>query len=85
MEHIYDVIVIGAGISGIAASSILSKADCHHIILESRDRIGGRIYTKKFDGVTIDIGASFVHSPLHNNLIKKIIDDFHWKTQTADY
>lgn len=85
MEHIYDVIVIGAGISGIGASSILSKAKCDHIILESRDRIGGRIYSKKLDGATIDIGASFVHNPLHNNLIKKVMDDFHWKSKSADF
>jgi len=46
MEHIYDAIVIGAGISGIGASFTLSKAHCNHIILESRDRIGGRIFSK---------------------------------------
>jgi phytoene dehydrogenase-like protein len=85
MEHIYDVIVIGAGISGIGASSTLSKAGRDYIILESRDRIGGRIYSKKLDGVNIDIGASFVHSPLNDNLITKVIEDIGWKTKSAEF
>jgi phytoene dehydrogenase-like protein len=85
MEHIYDVIVIGAGISGIGASSILTKAGRDYIILESRDRIGGRIYSKKLDGVNIDIGASFVHNPLNDNLITKVIEEIGWKTKSAEF
>lgn len=33
------------------------------MILESRDRIGGRIASFEFDGVSVEIGASFVHRP----------------------
>ena len=43
MEKIYDVIIIGAGASGIGASMSLTKKGIEHIILEARDRIGGRI------------------------------------------
>lgn len=85
MQPIYDVIIIGAGISGIGASSVLSKHNCPHIILESRDRIGGRIHSKHFDGITIDTGASFVHQPHHNNQIKKIMDKLAWKSHSAQY
>ena len=45
MEKIYDVIIIGAGISGIGASINLNKQGIEHLILEARDRIGGRIHT----------------------------------------
>jgi monoamine oxidase len=50
MNKTIPVIVIGAGISGIAASSLLSKNGIKHIILESRDRIGGRILAADFNG-----------------------------------
>ena len=39
----YDVIIIGAGIAGIGASMVLTKKNIPHLILEGRDRIGGRI------------------------------------------
>jgi monoamine oxidase len=42
-DNTYDVIVIGAGISGISASKILSAKQINHLILESRNRVGGRI------------------------------------------
>jgi monoamine oxidase len=50
MRKLTPVIVIGAGISGIAASSVLCKNGIKHIILESRDRIGGRILSTTFNG-----------------------------------
>ena len=39
----YDVIIIGAGMSGIGASMVLTQKNIPHLILEGRDRIGGRI------------------------------------------
>lgn len=45
---IVDVVVIGSGISGLAASWQLSKSGINHIIVESRNRIGGRITSKTF-------------------------------------
>lgn len=63
MQQTHDVIIIGAGISGIGASRVLKSNGIPHIILESRDRYGGRIYPEKFAGVTVDIGATFIHSP----------------------
>ena len=47
-SNTYDVIVIGAGISGIASSKILSANKINHLILESRDRVGGRIFSSEF-------------------------------------
>jgi ribulose 1,5-bisphosphate synthetase/thiazole synthase len=43
----YDVIVIGAGASGLAAASTLIDNGKNVIVLEARDRIGGRVYTDK--------------------------------------
>lgn len=75
MNKIYDAIIIGAGISGIGASLSLSKQGIEHIILEARDRIGGRILAKELDGVPVHLGASFVHSPHKNNKIAKIMEE----------
>lgn len=75
MEADWEVIILGAGMAGIGASSLLTKQKVPHLMLESRDRVGGRIFSSQFDGVTIEEGASFVHSPhfeghLINNFIK---------------
>lgn len=58
-----DVIVIGAGAAGLMAARTLAKAGKNVIILEARDRIGGRIWPledKEF-GYQAQAGAEFVH------------------------
>jgi len=50
MEKVHDVLIIGAGMSGLAASYTLTQKGIAHIIVEGRDRIGGRIFADKFDG-----------------------------------
>jgi monoamine oxidase len=60
MEHDADVIIIGAGAAGLAAARELSAAQRKVIVLEARDRIGGRINTH-FDQWPIELGAEFVH------------------------
>lgn len=80
MEQIQEVIIIGAGISGIGASKTLTEAGIPHIILESRDRYGGRIYLDRFAGVTVDIGATFIHSPGSGNQIYQFVKSSNMKT-----
>jgi monoamine oxidase len=60
MQAESDVIVIGAGAAGLAAARELSIAGLDVIILEARNRIGGRINTH-FDSLPIELGAEFVH------------------------
>lgn len=86
MEKIYDVIIIGAGISGIGASMHLAKEGIEHLILEGRDRIGGRIHTEQYEGMPIHLGASFVHSPhKQENKIAEMVKKLHWKTIPANF
>ena len=58
-----EVIVIGAGIAGLAAANELAKAGVKTIVIEARDRVGGRIYTIHDEKAhtPIELGAEFVH------------------------
>jgi len=63
-----DIIVIGAGIAGLAAASKLSLSGYNVTVLEARDRIGGRIHTVDFNGFKMDAGASWIHGTDGNPL-----------------
>ena len=58
-----DVLIIGAGAAGLAAAQDLSAAGLKVIVLEARDRIGGRIYSHHDPSVPVplELGAEFVH------------------------
>ena len=58
-----DVLIVGAGIAGLAAAAELTASGRRVIVLEARDRIGGRILTLHRDGTgsPIELGAEFVH------------------------
>jgi len=58
-----DVIVIGAGAAGLAAAVDLRRAGLSVLILEARDRIGGRIFTQRDPALQLPIalGAEFIH------------------------
>lgn len=58
-----DVIVIGGGISGLAAAYKLSMQGLRVLLLEARDRLGGRIHTSKSPhyGTCAELGAEFIH------------------------
>ena len=58
-----DVVIIGAGASGLAAARALSASDLRIIVVEARDRLGGRIHTLREPGwpLPVELGAEFVH------------------------
>lgn len=58
-----DVIIVGAGVAGLAALRDLDRAGKRVLCLEARDRIGGRIYTVRDERspIPIELGAEFVH------------------------
>lgn len=55
-----DVIVVGAGFAGLSAARELTKRGYQVLVLEGRDRVGGRSYTATVAGVPVDLGATFV-------------------------
>ncbi|ROP72672.1 NAD(P)/FAD-dependent oxidoreductase [Curtobacterium sp. PhB115] len=56
-----DVIVVGAGVAGLAAARALALGGQRVVVLEARDRIGGRTWTDTSLGVPVDLGASWIH------------------------
>lgn len=67
MDH-YDVIVIGAGLAGLQAATDLTSAGKKVIVLEARDRVGGRSMAGEISGQTIDHGGQWV-GPGHHRLL----------------
>ena len=59
MEHV-DTIVVGAGVSGLSAARLLADAGQRVLVLEARDRVGGRVHTDR-TGAATDLGASWIH------------------------
>jgi monoamine oxidase len=57
----YDTIVVGAGVSGLTAARLLAGSGQRVLVLEARDRIGGRTWTDRSDGLVTDLGASWIH------------------------
>jgi monoamine oxidase len=56
-----DAIIIGAGLSGLAAGLKLKAAGKKFMILEARDRVGGRVFTKALpNGGYVDLGAAWI-------------------------
>lgn len=89
MKSAYDVVVIGAGAAGLAAAARLAEAGRSVLVLEARDRVGGRIDTRHEPGLNapVELGAEFVHgrAPLIHKWAKRggrsVIEtsDEHWR------
>src|SRR6187399_1820202 len=70
-----DILIVGAGASGLAAAYELSLVKKKVIVLEARNRIGGRVHSikdERFAGI-VETGAEFIHGklPVTFNLLKK--------------
>ncbi|MFS0866349.1 flavin monoamine oxidase family protein [Microbacterium sp. 179-B 1A2 NHS] len=65
----FHTAVVGAGISGLAAARLLAGQGHRVVVLEARDRVGGRVHTDRSDGRVTDLGASWIHgidgNPVH--------------------
>ncbi|MDY6996580.1 MAG: flavin monoamine oxidase family protein [Actinomycetota bacterium] len=55
-----DVVVVGAGFAGLSAARELTRLGHEVVVLEGRDRVGGRSYTATLAGAPVDLGATFV-------------------------
>jgi monoamine oxidase len=55
-----DVIIVGAGFAGLAAAKALRAAGVEPLVIEARDRVGGRTCPGSIAGLTIDLGGMWV-------------------------
>ena len=66
-----DVAIIGAGAAGLGAANALSNSGLSVIVLEARDRLGGRAHTiMASPEVTFDVGCGWLHSADQNSFVK---------------
>jgi polyamine oxidase len=57
------VVVVGAGIAGLTVANALTQAGIDCVVLEARDRIGGRLHTADLGGSPVELGGSWIHTP----------------------
>lgn len=90
----FDVVVVGAGAAGLAAASELLGAGRSVLVLEARERVGGRIWTLREPGLAgpVELGAEFIHghAPITRALLAKVgatavdASGSHWSLQAGE-
>ncbi|XP_035250045.1 amine oxidase [flavin-containing]-like [Anguilla anguilla] len=69
-ENKYDVIVIGGGISGLSAAKLLVESGLSPVVLEARDRVGGRTFTvRNKETQWVDLGGAYI-GPTQNRILR---------------
>jgi len=73
-----DAIIVGAGMAGLAAARTLRRSGKKVVVLEARDRVGGRVKAGKLAGHTIDLGGMWV-GPSQTRLLD-LLREYHIAT-----
>ncbi|KAJ3543614.1 hypothetical protein NM208_g3486 [Fusarium decemcellulare] len=60
-DKVHDVVIIGAGYTGLIAARDLGTAGHDVLLLEARDRVGGRTWTSSIEGYNFEMGGTWVH------------------------
>ncbi len=69
------VVVVGAGFAGLAAADALVRAGIEAVVLEARDRVGGRVWSRELsNGAVVELGAEFVLAG--NDTIRTYVERF---------
>jgi monoamine oxidase len=78
MEN-FDTIVVGAGVAGLTAARLLTQSGQRVVVLEARDRVGGRVWTERTNGHVTDLGASWIHG-ITDSPVAAAADSFGMRT-----
>ena len=78
MKQNYDIIIVGAGMAGLACAQKCSESNQDFLLIEKSDRIGGRVGSLKNDGFIFDIGFQVYNTAYEvtNKLLRNNLDDF---------
>jgi monoamine oxidase len=79
-----DALVIGAGLAGLACAQRLMAAGQRVVVLEARQRIGGRIWTEHRQGCAMDLGASWLHGVANNPIHRLVTQELRLPVITTD-
>ncbi|MEM9409729.1 MAG: FAD-dependent oxidoreductase, partial [Planctomycetota bacterium] len=80
----HQTIIVGAGCAGLSAAKTLRDAGHDVLVLEARNRIGGRVFTNRDWGVPLDLGAGWIQG-IRGNPIHKIAKRLKLPLVKSDY
>ncbi|MGD2007364.1 MAG: FAD-dependent oxidoreductase, partial [Cellvibrionales bacterium] len=74
MDEIFQVAVLGAGLAGLVAARELSAAGFRVVLLEARDRVGGRTFSRSLPNcdMMVDLGAEWVAPRFHTAMVTEL-------------
>ncbi len=78
------VVVVGAGVAGLGAARDLVAAGRPVVVLEARDRIGGRVWSVDMGDAVVDLGGSWLHG-LRDNPLTRITESLGIELVPTDY
>lgn len=79
-----NIIVVGAGLAGLATAQLLQARGAKVMVLEASDVIGGRVRTDMSLGAPFESGAGWIHGPSQENPTKQLADQIKARTFFTD-
>ena len=78
MKQNYDIIIVGAGIAGLACAQKCSESNRDFLLIEKSDRIGGRVGSLRNDSYVFDLGFQVYNTAYNttNKLLRNKSDEF---------
>ena len=76
VSNFYDYIIVGAGWAGLGACKTLSAMGAKVLIIEAKNRKGGRCAAFNYSDVPQDLGSSYLHFPYDGNALHELATSF---------